>query len=69
MAKQLGDNIPVVRETQEVKDSNANMVLSSIKNDGQEFLADFLGNDPPDYPCSDYLNVCADAALMQGESL
>jgi hypothetical protein len=70
MAAQHGDCcIPVVWETKEKKDSKAKTVLSSIKNDGQEILADFLGNDPPPYLCSHILYVCADAALVQGKSL
>ena len=53
MAAQRGDGcIPVVWETKERKESNAKTVLSSIKNEGQEILADFLGNDPPPYLCS-----------------
>jgi hypothetical protein len=41
-----------VWETKKRKESNAKTVLSSIKNEGQEILADFLGNDPPPYLCS-----------------
>ncbi len=53
MAAQRGDGcIPVVWETKERKASNAKTVLSSIKNEGQEILADFLGNDPLPYLCS-----------------
>ncbi len=53
MAAQRGDScIPVVWETKERKESNTKTVLSSIKNEGQEILADFLGNDSPPYLCS-----------------
>jgi hypothetical protein len=70
MAAQRGDCcIPVVWETKERTASNAKTVLSSIKNEGKEILADFLGKDPPPYLCSHVLYVCADAALMQGKSL
>ena len=47
MAAQSGDScIPVVWETKERTASNAKTVLSSIKNAGQEILADFLGKRP-----------------------
>jgi hypothetical protein len=42
---------------------------STPQYEGQEILADFLGNDPPPYLCSHVLYVCADAAFMQGKSL
>jgi hypothetical protein len=42
MAAQRGDgSIPVVWESKERKGANSKTVLSSIKNDGQETLADF----------------------------
>jgi hypothetical protein len=70
MAAQRGDGcILVVWETKERNESNAMTVLSSIKNDGQEILADFLGNDLPPYLCAHVLYACADAALMQGKIL
>ena len=50
MAVQRGDGtIPVVSESKDRKGVNWKTVLSSIKTDGQETLAEFLGNTPPPY--------------------
>jgi hypothetical protein len=50
MAAQRGDGIiPVVWESKDRKGANSKTVLSSIKHDCQETLAEFLGNTQPLY--------------------